>query len=177
MKKIVAIIGALALLGIVIALFLSQKEASADSHSDFSGWQPSVAAIRQKLGTSRNPTPEYRSEERRKEFQAMFISRFRSQNPMVAVGFHYLSDTKIKLMCPARMEPWNIDTVALMTWREGKEILGTSFDIDIYETYLGGRFSKVGELRPLKEDANIAHIVYSREGFPRSKNSNGNEGL
>ena len=175
MKKILALIGALALLGVVIALFLFQKQASADAKSDFSGWQPSALAIRQKLGTAKNPAPELRSEARYQEFQAMFVSRFRSQNPMVAVGFHYLSDTKIKLMCPARMEPWNIDAVALMTWREAKEVLGTSYDIDIYETYLGGRFSKVGELRPLKEDKNIAHIVYYREGFPRSKNAGGKE--
>ena len=172
MKKAILITASIFAIGCLVAMFLLQKQASADAKSDFSGWSPGPAEIRQELGNAANPLGDSDPVERKQAFRKLFEKRFRSQTPMMAVGINFLDEKKIKLMCPARMEPWNMDAIAMMTWREAKDILGKSYEIDIYQTYLGGAFVKVGELRMHKNDPNIANISYSNYSFPKSRNAN-----
>ncbi len=97
-------------------------------------------------------------------FAGLFTKRIRGCDPIMAVLARF--DTKdpkhttIKLMCPARMEPWNMDRVAVQIWREAKDCLGRSYDIDLYETYIGAAPRKTGELRCDPTKASVAVVSH-----------------
>ena len=77
------------------------------------------------------------------------LARFDTKDPQ---------HTIIRLMCPARMEPWNMDRVAVQAWREAKDCLGRSYDVDLYETYIGAAPRKTGELRCDPAKASVAVV-------------------
>lgn len=97
-------------------------------------------------------------------FAGLFTKRIRGCDPVMAVLARF--DTKnpqhtiIRLMCPARMEPWNMDRVAIQAWRESKDCLGRSYDIDLYETYIGAAPRKTGELRCDPAKASVAVVSH-----------------
>jgi hypothetical protein len=78
----------------------------------------------------------------------------------MAVAVRILGGDRIKLSCPARMEPWSMDHLALDVWQEARRDLDQPYAIDIYETYIGGAPVKVGELRAVPDKPTVAHIAY-----------------
>jgi hypothetical protein len=148
--------------GLAFFLYYRHRTADADPYEDFSAWPPSAATIRQKLAVSETPTPEQEAA-RRDQFAQMFQSRFRNHEPMYAIGLKFRKDGDkdlLKLMCPARMEPWNIDRIAYAAWKESQEVFGKTFDLHIYETYIGTPPIKIGELRPDPKNPQAVQIVY-----------------
>ncbi len=97
-------------------------------------------------------------------FAGLFTKRIRGCDPVIAVLARF--DTRdpqhtiIRLMCPARMEPWNMDRVAVQAWREAKDCLGRSYDVDLCETYIGAAPRKTGELRCDPAKASVAVVTH-----------------
>ena len=146
-------------------LFLFRQTAlSAPGVNDFTEWQPTAAMIRKKIGTAQNPTPGLTLEQRHAMFEDMFRSRFRSQKEMVAVSVKFSGNSNhLTLKCPAIMEPWKMDAVVMMAWRECRTLFGVNYDIDFYKTYLAvGNRIKVGELRTLPDSPLVARITRVR---------------
>jgi hypothetical protein len=112
-----------------------------DPENDFANWQPTADVIRQSL---RDATPAQREQ----AFAQLFQQRFRKHEPGKAIGVHFMDDGKIHLLTPARLEPWNINRIALMLHRETLQDFGKNYDINIYETFIGTPPVKIGELRP-----------------------------
>jgi hypothetical protein len=127
---------------------------------EFLGWPPTAAAIRSKIGTAAAPAPGMSDADRRSQFCAMFKGRFRDHDPAIAVGLRFLTPTRIKLMCPARMEPCYIDQIALSAWHEAQDYFGKPVDIDIFDTFIGTTQIKIGELRNSLDKPDMAHISY-----------------
>ena len=98
-----AAVAAVALLGAGLSYGRLQEPAQASP--EYAAWTPSAAAIRSKLGAAAAPAPGMTEKERRESFCALFKSRYRDHEPAVAVGLKFLGDSRIKLMCPARLEP------------------------------------------------------------------------
>jgi hypothetical protein len=132
----------------------------ADASPDYARWSPSPAAIRRTIGTAAAPTKGMADKERRQQFCKMFKNRFRKHDPAVAVGLRFLTPTRIKLMCPARMEPCFIDQIALSAWHEAQDCFGAPMDIDINDTFIGTNQIKIGELRVQGDTPPIARIAY-----------------
>ncbi|HLK56259.1 MAG TPA: hypothetical protein VKU00_06830 [Chthonomonadaceae bacterium] len=130
---------------------------------DFYSWRPTPADVHQELDS-------IPSEKARKErFTTLFKQRFRQHNPPMAVGLRFLAGDRIQLMCPARMEPWNMDRLAMETWRETQTDFGHAFDIDIYITFIGSAPLRVGELRPMPNNPSAAQISYHEPEIPGRK--------
>ncbi len=153
------IIGAIiALLG-VTGYLLYDRSDNAMAAEDYSNWSPNAGAIRQKIGKSDGNAA---GEERRLiQFCKLFQSRFRNHDPAMAIGLRNLTPNRLKLMCPARMEPVDIDRITLTAWREAKDAFDHSFDLDIYLTFIGTPPIKIGELRPRHDNPKIASISYN----------------
>jgi hypothetical protein len=122
---------------------------------NFMAWPPSAATLRQKLAAlpQKGGAPGALDESRKQLLGNLLTSRFRGHDPKIAVRVKFdhsgpQHKEMIKLMCPARMEPWNIDWLAANTWRETRADMGRSFDMDIFITYIGLSQIKVAELRP-----------------------------
>lgn len=130
--------------------------------SDFSHWSPTAQEVKQELDAA----ALHSEKERKEKFVPLFENRYRRHDPPMAVGIRFLEGNRIKLMCPARMEPWNMDRLALATWRETRAEFGHPFDIDIYITFIGASPLEVGELRPMAADANFAEIHYHPAVIP-----------
>jgi len=128
--------------------------------AEFSSWPPGPAAIRSAIGTPQVPASGMSENERREQFCVMFKNRFRHHEPGLAIGLRFLTPTRIKLMCPARMEPYFVDQIALAAWHEARDDFGKSIDIDIYDTFIGTNQIKIGELRAVAEKPEMAHIKY-----------------
>ncbi len=142
MKRKPIIISVITLLGIS-SYFLWAKSAvreELDPENDFANWQPSANTIQRSL-------PSGTSAEKEVAFSLLFQNRFRKHEPGKAVGVHFMLDGKIELLTPARLEPWNVDRIALMLYREAQQDLGKNYDIDILETFIGTPPVKIGELR------------------------------
>jgi hypothetical protein len=94
------------------------------------------------------------------KFRTMFQARYREHDPPMAIGLHFLRRNTLKLMCPARMEPWFIDRIAVAAWQEASDDFGAPFDVDIYATYIGMAPKKIGQLRPSPTRPHYATITY-----------------
>lgn len=129
---------------------------------DFTHWTPTPREVQMQLDGIRG------EKERQEKFVPLFKQRFRRHDPPLAIGLRFAPGNRILLMCPARMEPWNMDRLALATWKEAKADFGHSFDIDIFITYIGAAPMKVGELRPMPVDPNFAQIRYGPPPSPRA---------
>lgn len=160
-KFVISVIILTALLTAVGLFLVRQNALSAPGVNDFTEWQPTAAMIRKKIGTAQKPTPGLSLEQRHAIFETMFRTRFRSQKEMVAVSVKFAENSnRLVLKCPAIMEPWKMDAVVMMAWRECQILFGVNYDIDFYKTYLGlGNTIKVGELRTLPESPRIARIT------------------
>jgi hypothetical protein len=165
-------LGTIALLGLLLLFvqILKRSADAADAAVNFETWAPSAAAIRVKVGPGDPAHPESSAEKtRRTTFAKLFANRYREHDPAMAIGLRFLDNKRIKLMCPARMEPWNVDRLAMVAWRESRDAMGHPFDIDIYETYIGTPPVKIGELRPSPKEPHIMLITYRYSGatFPQ----------
>jgi hypothetical protein len=137
-----------------------QRTLPNDPLDDFTSWPPDSAAIKKSLDADVTVTGAEGDRVRHEEFAKLFQSRFRTHDPEVAIGLRVLGPDMLKLMCPARMEPWNLDRVAMSAWRQARDVLGHSYNIDIYETYIGSPPRKIGELRHAKDNPEIQQISY-----------------
>ena len=122
---------------------------------------PDVETIKHQV----NANPKASRSEREQIFAEMFTKRFRIHDLKMAVRLRFMerepsrsSVANIRLMCPARTEPWNMDRLALAAWREVRQCLDENCDIDIYETYIGALPRKIGVLRSTAGDHPVAHI-------------------
>src|SRR5438270_9151111 len=102
---------------------------------EYAGWKPTAAAIQREIGTAAARAPGMTEEQRRDQFCTLFKSRFRYHDPNVAIGLKFLGPKRLKLMCPARLEPFLVDRIALSAWREARADFGQPMDIDIYATF------------------------------------------
>ncbi len=151
-----------------IAYFtLTHPESASSMEYDFKDWPPLANDIKTRIldvtSVRGGKTPD---QQRQVIFAELFKQRFRSHTPMKAIGMKFSNNT-IKLLCPARMEPWEIDGVAMAAWKESRDDLGRNFDIDIFETYIGTTPIKIGELRLIDGSQPAAHITYN---YPESGN-------
>lgn len=153
-----AAVTAMALASVCLLYGYFQEPAVAGA--EFATWPPSADAIRGKIGTAAKPVPGMTENERREQFCEMFKNRYRHHDPAVAIGIRFLTPTRVKLMGPARLEPFFVDQIALAAWREARENFGKSVDIDIYDTFIGTTQIKIGELRACVGDPKMAHIVF-----------------
>ena len=138
-----------------------QRREASTSYGGFAEWPPNAGAIRQKLAPLEGTADPNKVTPRHKQYALLFEGRFRKHDPPLAIGMKFLDGKLIKLMCPARMEPWIIDTVALSAWRESGAAFGHSYDIDIYETFIGMPPVQIGRLRPQANDPRAAVIRYA----------------
>ncbi|HEV2474169.1 MAG TPA: hypothetical protein VGS41_15940 [Chthonomonadales bacterium] len=142
--------------------FINSLVSAQDSSDDaFSTWPPTAAAIQKALGppNGRTNIPDW-LEPRHKTFALMFQKRFRSHTPAVPIGLHFMGHNLMKVLCPARMEPWNMDRITLAAWKEAKQSFHQAYNIDIYLTYIGIPPVKVGEARPLPGHPGAIQIQY-----------------
>lgn len=140
--------------------YLYDHAASAQPDNDYSSWSPSATTIRDSLKAVQPAPGRTLDQERRQTFAHLFQSRFRGHTPMMAVGVRFVDANRIKLMCEARMEPWNINKTAMSLWQEANQTFGQTFSVDIFETFIGSMPIKIGELRPLPDKPTVAHIAY-----------------
>ena len=141
-----------------------------DPDNDFANWQPTADVVRRAL-------PSGSVGERQQAFALLFQKRFRKHEPGKAIGVHFNSSGTIRLLTPARLEPWNIDRIALMLYREAQQDFARNYDIDIYETYIGAPPLKIGELRPsptIPQQVNVHYKYRVGEAIPlQASNRNG----
>ena len=156
------------LLGSLFAFYYHARvdAAEADQLDDFTSWPPSVQTIRQQVGNkvAQGSTPAARVAAY-STCGDLLTKRFRNHDPKIAVRVKFVHDRAtnrdiIHLMCPARMEPWEMDWLAVNTWREIKEDFGRGYDMDIFITYIGLSQIKVAELRPLPGNSDKIEIRY-----------------
>jgi hypothetical protein len=124
----------------------------ADPENDFANWQPTADAIRREIPAGTVAEREY-------AFRLLFEKRFRKHEPGKAVGVHF-NKGKIQLLTPARLEPWNVDRIALMLHKESLQDLSKNYDIDIYETFIGTPPVKIAELRLSSEKSSQVTVRY-----------------
>ncbi|MCW3097257.1 MAG: hypothetical protein JWL77_2875 [Chthonomonadaceae bacterium] len=124
-----------------------------DPENDFANWQPTADAIRREI-------PAGTVAEREQAFRFLFEKRFRKHEPGKAVGVHFTSDGRIHLLTPARLEPWNVDRIALMLHQESLRDLNKNYEIDIYETFIGTPPVKIAELRLSSEKSPEVTVRY-----------------
>lgn len=151
----------LALLGVFVLFGYVQQPTAA--LEEYAVWPPTAAAIRGKL--SRAGAPGMSEHDRRELFCTMFKSRYRNHDPATAIGLRFVTPSqrdhiRLKLMCPARLEPFLVDRVALAAWREARDIFDKPVDVDIYDTFIGTTQIKIGQLRATADAPGIAHIAY-----------------
>lgn len=151
--------------GLLAFCYLRYNESvqAMEADSDFRTWSPSPAALKQALVAAAARDPEAATPHgKRQLFIQLFQNRFRQHFPSpMAVGLRISSkDDKLALLCPARLEPWNMDQLAYQAWRETKDVFGHPFKVDLFVTYIGAPSKKVGELRPSPSDPQKLHITY-----------------
>lgn len=148
------------LIGYFAIYKMQQNAYGMDQFSEETSWQPDPAAIQRTIGA---PTPagdDYK-DARHTQFAQLFQKRYRDHQPeAIAVGLHFLSNDSIKLLCPARFEPWNTDRLAMSAAQEAHQAFGKSFNVDIYATYIGTPPIKIGVLRPVTGHPDASQITY-----------------
>lgn len=151
-----------------IGFFMWPRAAETDQIDYFMTLSPNSAMIRSQIAA----LPALSQTKRQALFAESFTKRFRNHDDKMAVRARFVKSpdgsSHIKLMCPARLEPWTMDRLALATWREAKFCLGQNCDIDVYETFVYAPSRKIGELRNSPDKTPVAQIrhVYDRENQP-----------
>lgn len=159
MNRIRIVLISIVLLGVMGGGYLFYASALDKTTSvDLSNWEPNARTIKNKIEQSTSVNDE---KSRREIFIEQFQRRFRSRAVPIPVGLKFQEDDIIKLMLPARMEPWDMDRVAMAAWRETRNVMGHPFKIDMYVTFIGTPVVKVGELRQTNTVPPVAHISYS----------------
>jgi len=148
--------------GCMVYGYVQQPAATAE----YTDWRPTAATIREEIGTEASPAHGMTEKQRRELFCQLFKDRFRFHTPNVAIGLRFVGDRRLKLMCPARLEPFLVDRVALAAWREASADFGRQMDVDIYATFIGTTQVKIGELRASGSPP-VAHIEYDFDQIGR----------
>jgi len=145
--------------GVFCLSYLAWRQTPESDQMDYIlALSPNAATIHNQLASA----PTLTKTKRQELFAELFTTRFRKHDSKMAVRARFVAAqngrSHIKLMCPARLEPWNMDRLALATWREAKDCLGETCDIDVYETFIGAIPRKIGELRTSTDKIPIAQI-------------------
>ena len=155
--------------GVFCLSYLAWRQTPESDQMDYIlALSPNAATIHNQLASA----PTLTKTKRQELFAELFTTRFRKHDSKMAVRARFVAAqngrSHIKLMCPARLEPWNMDRLALATWREAKDCLGETCDIDVYETFVYAPSRKIGELRNSLDKTPVAQIrhVYDRENQP-----------
>jgi hypothetical protein len=143
----------------------STQDNIAEDGSTFLNWPPTATEVVRL--TAANGTDPKTSDglHARDRFAEAFKSRYRLHNPMIAIGLRFREDNLFDLMVPARMEPWNMDRIAVEAWKESMSAFGHPFNIDIYISYIGVPRIKVGELRQNSALPGKVTIVHLKKGI------------
>jgi hypothetical protein len=160
------------LIGLTTAfVWIRDRMAEADDQlSGLVSWQPDAGALRQALAPTAGKAGTPDETARHRQFAHLFQNRFRNHQPPIAVGMRFVEEIhRIKLMCPARMEPWDMDRVALCAWQETHNVFGRAYDIDIFETFIGTAPVKVGVLHAAPNRPDVAQIAYDYPSLLRAK--------
>ncbi len=168
MKKEIKI-GASVLLVIIVGtlvVFKNRSTADADPTSGFQQWTPNVTEVHDQIAhlNSGGSREEPASLASCQLFARLITRRFRGHTPPIAVLVKYHPSKWFALECPARMEPWNLDNLALDIWRESRRDLAISCPVMIYRTYIGAKPVLVGQLLPDKANGDRATIAYDKAG-------------
>jgi hypothetical protein len=154
------------LFGIICVLYYRAQVAAAEvgEYDNVTAWAPNVQTVHQRVDNDVKRSPG-NAKVHLKTFGDLLTQRFRNHDPQKAVRVTFKHDLinntdMLVLMCPARMEPWNMDWLAVQTWKEAKDDLGASYPIDIFITYIGLSRIKVAELRPVTGDAARVAVRY-----------------
>lgn len=133
-------------IGVPAILFLVPRAFYAHTSPDYIGsfdtWSPTPAQIAREVGPIKIGVSEAAQRER---FRSLFQERYRSHEQ--AVGVHFTGPHSMKLMFAALIPRWDMAHVAIAAYREARQDLHQSLDIDIYETYISIPQRKVAELR------------------------------
>ncbi len=124
-----------------------------DPANDFATWAPNALQIQRAL-------PLTGQKEREAVFRELFQTRFRKHQPGKAIGVHFESNGTITLLTPARLEPWHVDRIAIMLYRETKQNFGKAYHINIYESFIGTAKIKIAEIHPRLDQAKEMNIVF-----------------
>ncbi|HZP82184.1 MAG TPA: hypothetical protein VFB21_11125 [Chthonomonadaceae bacterium] len=152
---------ALGALSYLVLVKMQQRAYGMDQPNNYASWQPDAAEVQRTLGVSNAAAPGDYQDERHQQFARLFQERYRSHQPdPIAVGLRFQEHGHIKLMCPARQEPWETNQLAMAAWKEARAIFGTAYDVDIFATYIGTPPVKIGTLRPDARNPEVARIVY-----------------
>lgn len=149
---------AVLLAGLIFYFYTAQEHsAEADPLEDFMSWPPNATEVRSKLTAGKEDLKVQKA-----LLSEQLTQRFRNHEPRMAVRvkFSEKDPALIDLDCPARMEPWNMDRLAVTVWREAKDDLKRPFNVDIYRTFIGSAPVKAGELRTLPDNPARAVIRY-----------------
>jgi len=129
------------------------RDPTTDDQSGFdvnaANWPPAPADLIREVGANGQDPNSPQGAANRLKFATLFKNRYRSHTPMMAIGLRFARSGCINLMTPARMEPWNMDRLAVETLNEAQAAFGHPFDIDLFITYIGAPPIKIGELRPM----------------------------
>lgn len=169
MRKFLLLAGASALAGLVSFFFIHFKQHDPDSVETLLPLSPTPTEIQREItimsGASQN--------QRRNRFAERFTQRFREHDLQIPVLIRYIDTTGkiplIRLCCPARTEPWNMDRLALAVYRESRICLNEPCNIDVYETYIAAPSRKIGTLRSDLNNTNGVHLLYDPEPLKRGK--------
>lgn len=158
----------------LIAYTCLTRQSAIDDPSGFdisvASWPPNSADLCRIAGTNGTDPKTPEGLATRERFIALFKKRYRRHSPMMAVGLRIEPSDRIELMTPARMEPWNMDRLAVETWHETQAAFGHPFDIDLYITYIGTPPLKIGELRRSASAPNKVEIVHLARPIPTEEN-------
>jgi hypothetical protein len=142
------------------------QDAVSEDGPAFLNWPPSAADVIRVTAANGADPKTSDGQKARDRFVSAFKGRYRLHEPMIAVGLRFHDDHVMDLMVPARMEPWNIDRLAVEAWKEAGKAFGHPFDVDLYISYIGVPRIKIGELRQSSVQPGKATIVYFKKGIP-----------
>ena len=128
-----AIGAAVAAMALVGGCLLCGSRAEPDWPRWISMRSPTAAGIRAQIGSAAAPANGLTDLQRREQFCTLFKNRYRRHNPPIAVGVRFLRPTLVKLMCPARLEPFVVDRIAVAAWHEVRDDFGNPWT-SIYTT-------------------------------------------
>jgi hypothetical protein len=161
LKQISISLAVLLVLSGGIYLFLTHVPPEEDrSGFDIVNWPPSMVELSHLVRTNGADPNTPAGLAARDRYMELFKRRYRTHQPMMAVGIRFTRTGRIDLLTPARMEPWNLDRLAVNTWQETQMVFGHPFDIDLFITYIGSPPLKIGELRRANDSSGKLEIVH-----------------
>ena len=155
-----------AFLGYRVTTAHNAQDALPEDGPAFLNWPPSPQEIVRVTAANGTDPKTAEGLKARDRFADVFKGRYRQHEPMIAVGMRFREPNVIDLMVPARMEPWNIDRIAVEAWKESNTAFGHPFDVDLYISYIGVPRIKIGELRQNSAHPGRVVITYLKKGIP-----------